>query len=88
MKSLATNCSDVVAGLFAIEVVSRPYRLLRVDILALCLELLFEMGFSFETGGGQKLYRRGARKFKVHGFAVGDTDLKSDVEVVMTPLIV
>ena len=88
LKWLVTNCSDVAAGLFAIEVVSRPYRLLPVVIWASCLELSFQMGFTLETGGGEKLYRRGARKLKVHGFAVGDIDLKSVVEVAMTPLIV
>ena len=87
MKWLVTNCSNVVAGLVAIEVVRRPYRSLPIDIWASCLELSFQMGFSLKTGGGEKLYRRGAQKLKVHGFADGETDLKS-VLVVMTPLIV
>ena len=87
MKWLVTNRSDVVAGLFANEIVSRPYQLLPVDIWASCLELSFQMGFSLETGGCEKLNRRGARNLKVHGFADGETDLKSIVEVVMTPLI-
>ena len=88
LKWLATHCADVVAGLFAIEVISRPYPFLPVDIWASCVELSFQMGFSMETGGREKLYRRGARKLKVPRFAVGDTDLKSVVVVAVTLLIV
>ena len=88
LKWLITICSDAVAGLFAIEVVSRPYRLLPIDIWASCVELSFQMGILLETVGDELLYCRGARIMNVHGFAVGETDLKSTVEVAMTPLIV
>ena len=58
-----------------------------VDVWASYVELSFQMGFSLETGGREKLYRRGEQKLIVHGFAVSETDLKSVVEVAMTPLI-
>ena len=88
MKCLATNCSDVVTGRFIIEIVSRPFWLLPVDIWASCVELSFQMEFSLIIVGGEKLYRRGARKLKKPSFAVDETDLKSIAEVAVTPLIV
>ena len=51
-------------------------------------ELSFQMGFSLETGGEEKFHRRRAQKLRETRFAVGETDLKSVVEVAVTPLIV
>ena len=42
------------------------------------------MGFSSETGGGEKLYSRRAGKLNVHIFAVGEIDLKSNMEKAVT----
>ena len=46
------------------------------------------MGYSLETGGGEKLYRIKARKLKAPKFRVGEFDLRSAAEVAVTLLIV
>ena len=44
------------------------------------------MGLSLEIGGGEKLYRRGARNLKVLRFAVGEADLKFCGDTVDCPI--